>query len=78
MKKDTLGVLEKLLLIVRLAVDVAGVEYKETIIKMEEWPEKKSAYLANGTLPFGQLPLLRIDNIDIVQSTTILRYLSRK
>ena len=62
----------------RLALDLCGIKYKETIIKMEEWPEKKSAYLAIGSFPFGQLPLLRIDNMDIVRTTSILRYLSRK
>lgn len=64
--------------IYRLALDLAGVEYKENSINFSEWPEKKVIGLANGTLPFGQLPLLHMDGLDIVQSTSILRYLSRK
>jgi glutathione S-transferase len=33
---------------------------------------------AKGQLPFGQLPLLQIDGLDIVQSQAIIRYLARK
>ena len=34
--------------------------------------------LEDLSLPFGQLPLLNIDGMNIVESTSILRYLSRK
>ena len=32
----------------------------------------------NGQLPFGQLPLLQIDGVEIVQSQAIIRYLARR
>lgn len=47
-------------------------------MSFSEWPDKKVQYIANGTLPFGQLPMLHIDGMNIVQSTSILRYLSNK
>lgn len=62
----------------RLALDLGGIDYTETSISLAEWPDKKTKCLEDGTLPFGQLPLLQIDGMDIVQSTSILRYLSRK
>lgn len=34
--------------------------------------------LANRQLPFGQLPLLQIDDMEIVQSQAAVRYLARK
>lgn len=33
---------------------------------------------SNGQLPFGQLPLLQIDGVEIVQSQAIIRYLARR
>ena len=39
---------------------------------------EKEEGLKNGTLPFGQVPMLHIDGMDIVQSLAILRYISRK
>lgn len=65
-------------LICRLALDLAGIEYTEKVMSFSEWPDKKVQYIANGTLPFGQLPMLHIDGMNIVQSTSILRYLSNK
>ena len=56
----------------------AGIDYKEKVMSFSEWPDKKVQYIANGTLPFGQLPMLHIDGMNIVQSTSILRYLSNK
>lgn len=34
--------------------------------------------MAERQLPFGQLPLLQIDGIDIVQSQAAVRYLARR
>ena len=33
---------------------------------------------SSGQLPFGQLPLLQIDGVEIVQSQAIVRYLARR
>ena len=65
-------------IIPRLALDLAKIHYRDNIIPPEEWPEIKSKGVAEGSLPFGQLPLLKIDGLNISQSTSILRYLSRK
>lgn len=47
-------------------------------MKPSEWVEFKAKGLEDGTLPFGQLPLLKIDGLNLVESTSILRYLSAK
>ena len=47
-------------------------------MKPSEWVEFKAKGLEDGTLPFGKLPLLKNDGFNIVESTSILRYLSAK
>ena len=64
--------------ILRIALDVSGIDYKECTVKPSEWVEFKAKGLEDGTLPFGQLPLLKIDGLNLVESTSILRYLSAK
>ncbi len=39
---------------------------------------KKFLKMASLQLPFGQLPLLQIDNLEIVQSQAIVRYLAKR
>lgn len=34
--------------------------------------------LEDGSIPFGQLPLLDIDGVRLAQSATIVRYVGRK
>ena len=38
----------------------------------------KEAGVADGSLPFGQLPLLEDDGVKVVQSGAIMRHLARK
>ncbi|CBK22582.2 uncharacterized protein [Blastocystis hominis] len=64
--------------LIRLALDLARVPYVDHTIQLADWPSIKSKGLAEGSLPFGQLPLLKINGLNLIQSTSILRYLSRK
>ena len=61
---------------IKLALGLAHIPY--TFKAVQNWPVEKEEGLKNGTLPFGQVPMLHIDGMDIVQSMAILRYLSRK
>lgn len=61
---------------IKIALGLAHVPY--TFKAVENWGLEKEEGLKNGTLPFGQVPMLHIDGMDIVQSLAILRYISRK
>ena len=65
-------------LMIRLALDLAHISYVDHTIQLAEWPDIKARGLEEGFLPFGQLPFLKIDGLNLIQSTSILRYLSRK
>jgi len=52
----------------RLALTIAGVPFEDIRIKFEDWPAKKES------CPFGQMPLLWIDDKMVCQSGAILRY----
>lgn len=59
--------------IVRLVLAAAGIEFTETHLKARE------EYLAiKDELPFGQLPLLKIDGQSFVQTQAIVRHVARK
>ena len=62
----------------RLALALSGIEFKENSVISSDWPAMKVKGLEDLSLPFGQLPLLKINGMNIVESTSILRYLSRK
>ncbi len=62
----------------RLALALSGIEFKENSVNSSDWPAMKVKGLEDLSLPFGQLPLLKINGMNIVESTSILRYLSRK
>lgn len=62
----------------RLALALSGIQYEEKSVNSSDWPDMKMKGLEDLTLPFGQLPLLKINGMNIVESTSILRYLSRK
>lgn len=50
------------------------IEYKERTLTKELLAELR----AKGDLLFQQVPLLEIDGLKLVQSSSILRYLARK
>ncbi|KAJ4456728.1 putative Serine/threonine-protein phosphatase 2A activator [Paratrimastix pyriformis] len=57
---------------IRLCLAEAGIDYEDQRVSFEAWPSMKS------TLPFGQLPVLRIDGISIAQSMACVRYVAHK
>ena len=61
---------------IKIALQLAHIPYTNHFV--ENWPVEKQEGLKNGTLPFGQIPMLHIDGLDIVQSGAILRYISHK
>ena len=61
---------------IKVALNLAGIPF--TFKPVQNWPEEKVEGLKSGVLPFGQVPLLEIDGMNIVQSMAILKYISRK
>jgi len=57
----------------RLCLAYAGVEYED--VRVEKVDEE---FKASGKLAFGQVPLLEINGMNLVQSFAIARYLARK
>jgi len=51
---------------------LAGVEYEDRRMTREEWPTIKP------TTPFGQVPMLEVDDLKLAQTTAIYRYLAKK
>lgn len=61
--------------LVRLVLEEAGIAYDDTRMTWDQWlAEKPNA----DRYAFAQMPQLTIDNIDLVQSGAIVRYLARK
>lgn len=58
----------------RLVLATAGVEWVEETVTAETLPALKES----GKLAFGQVPLYEDDDVSLVQSMTIARYLARK
>eukprot|EP00834_Sanchytrium_tribonematis_P003642 NODE_147_length_15617_cov_0.576750.p14 type:complete len:209 gc:universal NODE_147_length_15617_cov_0.576750:14487-15113(+) len=57
---------------IRLALQVANIPFEDHRIKKEEWPNLKP------NMPFGQLPVLTIDDKTVLaQSLAILRYIGK-
>ncbi len=54
----------------RLALFFGGIEFEDFRPSREEITKMKS----NGTLPFGQLPVLQVDGITIAQTGAIARF----
>lgn len=70
-----------LLQMARLALHDLGIEYVEEIVPLgsAEWQEAKKAGIANGSIPFGQMPVFTTeDGQSVVQSMSIMRFLARK
>uniref|UniRef100_A0A1I7TDA6 glutathione transferase n=1 Tax=Caenorhabditis tropicalis TaxID=1561998 RepID=A0A1I7TDA6_9PELO len=56
----------------RIIFALFDVPYEDNRVSVEEWSEMKRK------TPFGQLPVLEVDGIEIGQSMSITRYLARK
>ena len=68
---------------IRMALADSSLAFKDESFTSEQWGKDtpdglKAEWVAAGKLPFGQVPLLEIDGLNLVQSHTILRYLGRK
>lgn len=62
----------------RIAFELSGRKYIDNEIEPTIWKDLKKELTENGTLAFGQVPLLEHNGKKIVQSNTILRYLGRE
>jgi len=58
--------------VARLILEETGTPYREKRVQVTDWLALKP------TLPFGQLPLFEDDDVTIVHSHAIYRYLARK
>ncbi|KAK8792927.1 hypothetical protein WA158_005091 [Blastocystis sp. Blastoise] len=63
---------------IRLALELSGAEYTDERFGFDKWPAIKAAGIADGSIPFGQLPQLTFDGFNLVQSLTILRFIGHK
>lgn len=61
---------------VRVLLHDQGVQYEE--VYADNWPELKKEGIADGSLPFGQLPKYEEEGLVLVQSQSIMRHLARK
>ena len=56
----------------RALLDMGGVHWEDDVITFEQWPSVKPA------TPYGQLPVLRWDGLEISQSLGICQYIAKK
>lgn len=56
----------------RCILNYAGVPFEDVRMSHEEWPAMKSK------MPYGQVPVLEVDGVQIPQSFAIARFLARK
>ena len=64
--------------VIRLALELAGIEYEQKLHSGEDWPEIKTEGLEKGWFLFGQVPALHIDGKHLVQSGAIIKYIGLK
>lgn len=61
---------------IRIVLEAAAIPYEDVRLQGGDWESLK------GTMPFGQVPAVEVtegdSTLDLVQSTTIVRYLARK
>ncbi|KAF8363340.1 hypothetical protein PRIPAC_90263 [Pristionchus pacificus] len=57
---------------VRMMFAIAGVPFEDKRIEKADWPELKK------TFPFGALPVLEVDGVQIGQTLAIVRYVARE
>lgn len=57
---------------IRFLLHYGGIDFEDVRYEADDWPEVKK------NMPFGQVPLLEIDDKKIVQSSSICRYLAKQ
>lgn len=60
--------------LIRTILHYNGTQFTDHIIPFAEWP----AFKASGDVEFGQLPMVEVDGLKLVQSGSIARYLCQK
>lgn len=60
---------------IRITFAVAGVEFDDILVNLEEWFTKLKH---SGLSPSGQLPILEVDGTVLTQSKAILSYLAKE
>ncbi|KAK4522691.1 hypothetical protein GAYE_PCTG14G0581 [Galdieria yellowstonensis] len=63
---------------IRLFFEDLKIPYESKVITFEEWGKYKPEHSGTKELPFGQLPVLRDDQLYLSQSGAIARHLARK
>jgi glutathione S-transferase len=64
---------------IRVALSDVGVDFVDASFHETQWDsELKAKWDSDGTIAFGQVPLVQIDSYNLVQSHAILRYFGRK
>jgi len=64
--------------LIRLALEEAGLQYRQELHSPDQWLNIKSAGIESGLFPFGQVPSLSYHGFHMVQSLAILRFLGQK
>ncbi len=57
--------------VARLAMHIGGVPFEDDRIKGPDWPARKAS------TPWGGLPVLLVDGVEVAQSNTINRYVGK-
>ncbi len=58
---------------IRIALHIAGLPFEDRRLKFPDFAQAKST----GELPLGQVPVLEVDGLAIVQTASIMRYVAR-
>jgi glutathione S-transferase len=58
--------------IIRLTLAAGGVEFVDTRIERDQWPALKDS------APFGQVPILKVDGVQLCQSNSCARFVARR
>eukprot|EP01100_Stratorugosa_tubuloviscum_P003069 TRINITY_DN1724_c2_g1_i1.p1 TRINITY_DN1724_c2_g1~~TRINITY_DN1724_c2_g1_i1.p1 ORF type:complete len:221 (+),score=124.31 TRINITY_DN1724_c2_g1_i1:114-776(+) len=64
--------------VIRLLLEDTKTEYVMHNVEFGQWPEMKRKGLEDGSIAFGQLPMLEDNGFHIVESNSIVRHLARK
>eukprot|EP01138_Halocafeteria_seosinensis_P009701 gb/GECG01009912.1/.p1 GENE.gb/GECG01009912.1/~~gb/GECG01009912.1/.p1 ORF type:complete len:226 (+),score=27.65 gb/GECG01009912.1/:1-678(+) len=63
---------------IRITLADSGAEWKNDTVPRDEWRALKDTGLEDGTIPFGQMPVLEDGAHKYVQMNAILRHVARK
>lgn len=55
----------------RIALSIGGVDFEDDRVGFKDWPSRKAG------MPFGAMPVLEIDGVQLAQSNAINRYVGK-